>query len=116
MFIVLSFTPFLIFLGESTQVRQARGLALGVEEWGIGEIMHLQFNSEWLVIGLNSSKFKSHLGIIVKNGLKVPLTYAKRTHMPDDILEFIWKEVKVSTICISLLNIKKRLNIFFQNM
>ncbi|GAY64079.1 hypothetical protein CUMW_230800 [Citrus unshiu] len=62
---------------EPTQVRQARGLAIGVGEWGTGEIMHLQFNSEWQVIGSNSSKFKSHLGIIVKNGLKAPLTYAE---------------------------------------
>lgn len=49
------------------------------------------------MIGSNSSEFKSHLGIVVKNGLKVPLTYAEWTHMPDDVLEFIWKEVKENT-------------------
>lgn len=112
MFIVLSFTHFLIFLGESTQVRQARGPALGVGEWDTGEIMHLQFNSEWQVIGSNSSKFKSHLGIIVKNGLKVPLTYAEWTHMPDDVLEFIWKEVKVSNNLYLSIKYKKKDSIF----
>ncbi|KAH9780205.1 hypothetical protein KPL71_007996 [Citrus sinensis] len=82
---------------DSTQARQARGPALGVAQWGSGKIMHLDFNSEWQVIGPNSNKFKTQLGIIARNGRKVPLTYVEWIDMPENILEDIWKEVKDNT-------------------
>ncbi|KAL9432776.1 hypothetical protein AB3S75_027738 [Citrus x aurantiifolia] len=82
---------------DSTQARQARGPALGVAQWGSGKIMHLDFNSEWQVIGPNSNKFKTQLGIIARNGHKVPLTYVEWIDMPENILEDIWKEVKDNT-------------------
>ncbi|XP_052294658.1 uncharacterized protein LOC102607212 isoform X7 [Citrus sinensis] len=82
---------------DSTQARQARGPALGVAQWGSGKIMHLDFNSEWQVIGPNSNKFKTQLGIIARNGHKVPLTYVEWIDMPENILKDIWKEVKDNT-------------------
>ncbi|KAL9437011.1 hypothetical protein AB3S75_022952 [Citrus x aurantiifolia] len=82
---------------DSTQAKQARGPALGVAQWGSGKIMHLDFNSEWQVIGPNSNKFKTQLGIIARNGHKVPLTYVEWIDMPENILEDIWKEVKDNT-------------------
>lgn len=86
---------FVIISDDSIQARQARGPALGVGQWGSGKKMRLDFNSEWQVIGPNSNKFKTQLGIIARNGHKVPLTYVEWINMPENILEEIWKEVKV---------------------
>lgn len=85
---------FLIFLCGSS-ITQGRGCARGALEWGTGKILHLEFDSEWKPIGQNASKFNSQLGVIAKNAQKVPLTYLRWSDMPDDILEYIWTEVKV---------------------
>ncbi|KAK9180459.1 hypothetical protein WN943_029668 [Citrus x changshan-huyou] len=77
-----------------------RGCAHGALEWGTGKMLHLEFDSEWKPMGQNASKFNSQLGVIAKNGQKVPLTYLRWSDMPDDILEYIWTEVEYKPHCL----------------
>ncbi|XP_062019503.1 uncharacterized protein LOC133736085 isoform X1 [Rosa rugosa] len=45
-------------------------------------------------ISENGKGFSSQLGILARDGQKVPLTLTSWTAMPDDVLDDIWKDVK----------------------
>lgn len=83
---------------ESTQSKRGRGPATGISTWGTGERFHLTFDEHMQPNGPNANKFKTQLGIIAKNGYHVPLTYTKWIDMPEDVLNYIWKDVQVSII------------------
>ncbi|XP_028124570.1 uncharacterized protein LOC114321604 [Camellia sinensis] len=46
------------------------------------------------VVGDNVAKLTTQLGIIVRNGNIVPLTFLDWNNVPDDIIDAIWKDVK----------------------
>ncbi|CAN6707643.1 unnamed protein product [Malus baccata var. baccata] len=55
--------------------------------------IHIDFDSKWKPIKENATRFSGQLGIIARNGQKVPLTYVSWTEMHDHVLDDIWKEV-----------------------
>lgn len=78
--------------------KKGRGAACGMPEWGTGKRVHIEFDSNWMPISENGKGFSSQLGILARDGQKVPLTYTSWTLMPD-VLHTIWKDVKVQTTC-----------------
>ncbi|KAK9114128.1 hypothetical protein Syun_020925 [Stephania yunnanensis] len=48
-------------------------------------------------VGANKDKFMSQLGIIARNGLKVPLTYKSWSEVPSKVLNSLWREVQENT-------------------
>ncbi|XP_028052403.1 uncharacterized protein LOC114256910 [Camellia sinensis] len=63
-------------------------------EWGTGKKLHIQFDGNYCPIGDNVAKLTTQLGIIVRNGNIVPLTFVDWNSVPDDIVDAIWKDVK----------------------
>ncbi|KAM7461932.1 hypothetical protein LguiA_030053 [Lonicera macranthoides] len=47
--------------------------------------------------GPNQHHLKTHLGIIARNGKQVPLIYEQWKDVPQDILDYLWKEVEDNT-------------------
>ncbi|KAM7525533.1 hypothetical protein LguiA_015435 [Lonicera macranthoides] len=82
---------------ESTSTRRGRGVARGLNTWGTGQKLHLEFNKYMQAYGPNQHHLKTHLGIIARNGEQVPLIYEQWKDMPQDILDYIWKEVEDNT-------------------
>ena len=76
-------------------------MARGLDTWGTGQKLHLKFNEYMQVYGPNEQKFKTHLGIIARNGEQVPLIYEQWKDVPLDIFDYIWKEVEVSVLCLN---------------
>ncbi|KAM0981096.1 hypothetical protein ACFX1X_014497 [Malus domestica] len=60
---------------QSEGIRKGRGAALSISEWGTGTKVHIDFDSKWKPIKENATRFSGQLGIIARNGQKVPLTY-----------------------------------------
>ncbi|XP_062008482.1 uncharacterized protein LOC133725289 isoform X1 [Rosa rugosa] len=84
--------------GQITQrAKKGRGAACGMPEWGTGKLIHIEFDANWMPISENGKGFSSQLGILARDGEKVPLTYTSWNAMPDDILDAIWKDVKDNT-------------------
>lgn len=81
---------------ESEDISKGRGAARSIPQWGTGNILHVTFDPEWKPVKANASLFSSQLGIIARNGKKIPLTYPTWNDMPDDILDDIWKDITVS--------------------
>ncbi|GMP32789.1 hypothetical protein CsSME_00006388 [Camellia sinensis var. sinensis] len=79
---------------SSTSTRRGRGCAKGIKEWGTGKKLHIQFDGNYCPIGDNVAKLTTQLGIIVRNGNIVPLTFVDWNSVPDDIVDAIWKDVK----------------------
>ncbi|KAM1365372.1 hypothetical protein ACFX13_044379 [Malus domestica] len=82
---------------QSEGIMKGRGAALSISEWGTGTKVHIDFDSKWKPIKENATRFSGQLGIIARNGQKVPLTYVSWTEMPDHVLDDIWKEVTDNT-------------------
>ncbi|XP_021800731.1 uncharacterized protein LOC110744993 [Prunus avium] len=82
---------------ESEDIIKGRGAARSIPQWGTGNILHVTFDPEWKPIKANASLFSSQLGIIARNGKKIPLTYPTWNDMPDDILDNIWKDITDNT-------------------
>ncbi|THF94665.1 hypothetical protein TEA_002879 [Camellia sinensis var. sinensis] len=70
------------------------GCAKGIKEWGTGKKLDIQFDENYCPIGDNVAKLTTQLGIIVRNGNIVPLTFVDWNSVPDDIVDAIWKDVK----------------------
>ncbi|PRQ55215.1 hypothetical protein RchiOBHm_Chr1g0322131 [Rosa chinensis] len=84
--------------GQITQrAKKGRGAACGMPEWGTGKLIHIEFDANWMLIIENGKGFSSQLGILARDGEKVPLTYTSWNAMPEDILDAIWKDVKDNT-------------------
>ncbi|CAL5382546.1 unnamed protein product [Camellia sinensis] len=79
---------------SSTSTRRGRGCAEGIKEWGTGKKLDIQFDGNYCPIGDNVAKLTTQLGIIVRNGNIVPLTFLDWNNVPDDIIDAIWKDVK----------------------
>ncbi|XP_062010950.1 uncharacterized protein LOC133727369 [Rosa rugosa] len=68
-----------------------------MEEWGTGKIIHIEFGANWMPINEDGKRFSSQLGVLARDGQKVPLTYTSWSGMPPDVLNGIWKDVKDNT-------------------
>ncbi|KAF5932919.1 hypothetical protein HYC85_029090 [Camellia sinensis] len=79
---------------SSTSTRRGRGCAKGIKEWGTGKKLDIQFDGNYCPIGDNVAKLTTQLGIIVRNGNIVPLTFLDWNNVPADIIDAIWKDVK----------------------
>ncbi|CAL5381115.1 unnamed protein product [Camellia sinensis] len=79
---------------SSTSTRRGRGCAKGIKEWGTGKKLDIQFDGNYCPIGDNVAKLTTQLGIIVRNGNIVPLTFLDWNNVPNDIIDAIWKDVK----------------------
>ncbi|KAF5931669.1 hypothetical protein HYC85_027840 [Camellia sinensis] len=79
---------------SSTSTRRGRGCAKGIKEWGTGKKLDIQFDGNYCPIGDDMAKLTTQLGIIVRNGNIVPLTFLDWNNVPDDIIDAIWKDVK----------------------
>ncbi|KAK9090629.1 hypothetical protein Sjap_023806 [Stephania japonica] len=83
--------------GLRIKLKKGRGPAKGSDDWGSGEKLHLEFNEFMEPVGANKDKFMSQLGIIARNGLKVPLTYTSWSEVPSEVLNSLWREVQENT-------------------
>ena len=100
LFIIIAYCLFLLYLtghvsSSSTSSRCGRGCAKGGSEWGTGTKLDIHFDENYCPIGDNVSKLTTQVGSIVRNGNIVPLTFLDWNTVPDDILDAIWKDVKV---------------------
>lgn len=64
-------------------------------QWGTGKVMLLELDSENDVVGDNAKAFSSQLGILAKDGNKLPLSYTDWRALPDTDKDLVWNEVKV---------------------
>lgn len=64
-------------------------------EWGTGKVMLLELDSDNQVIGRNAVSFSSQLGILAKDGNKLPLSYTDWRAVPKTKKDLVWDEVKV---------------------
>ena len=80
---------------DDTNHKKPQGSARPIPKWGTGERLEIEFNSFMQPVGPNADKLMSQLGVIVRNGDRVPLTYVRWTDMPIHVLDDIWREVKV---------------------
>lgn len=64
-------------------------------DWGTGKILMLELDDNNEVIGNNAGKLSSQLGIIAKDGNKLPLTYTDWREMPMRKKDVVWGDVKV---------------------
>lgn len=72
-----------------------RGPAKMGFDWGTGKILMLELDEENQVVGSNCGTFASQLGIIAKDGNKLPLTYTDWRAMPKTNKDSIWLDIKV---------------------
>lgn len=66
-------------------------------EWGTGKVMQLELKDN-KVVGDNAVFFSSQLGILAKDGNKLPLSYTDWRAVLDTSKNLIWAEVKVYII------------------
>ena len=72
-----------------------RGLARRSAGWGGGKKLELVWNARGQVIGPNATQYISQVGILVKDGNKLPLTYTDWRAMPEGSKERFWEDIKV---------------------
>lgn len=73
-------------------------MALGIRDWGSENFKyHVEFDKRWCPIEKNKkNKLAGQLGILVRR--IVPLTYTDWPHVPLDLIDQIWQDVKVKTL------------------
>ncbi|KAL7191960.1 hypothetical protein ACSBR2_023936 [Camellia fascicularis] len=79
---------------STTLTRRGRGFARGIKEWGTGTKIQVKFDDKFQPVEDDGKKLKGQLGLIVRSGHRVPLTYLSWNVMHVDIKENIWQEVK----------------------
>ncbi|CAL5417898.1 unnamed protein product [Camellia sinensis] len=82
------------YIVSTTSTRRGRGFAQGIKEWGAGTKIQVKFDDKFQPIEDDGEKLKRQLGLIVRSGHRVPLTYLSWNVMHVDIKENIWQEVK----------------------
>lgn len=60
--------------------------------------MKINFDSKFQPVGPGSVQLKSQLGLIMRDGHRIPLTYLDWKSVGDEIKEDIWDEVKVNLL------------------
>ena len=80
---------------STTLTRRGQGFARGIKEWGTGTKIQVKFDDKFQPVKNDGKKLKGQLGLIVRSGHRVPLTYLNWNVMHVDIKENIWHEVKV---------------------
>lgn len=69
-----------------------------MDKWNTGHKYALEFDEHFQLVGEFATKFMSQLGILIRDGQRVPLTYVDWPSVDDSIKESIWKEVQVRVI------------------
>lgn len=64
-------------------------------QWGTGDKMMLDLNDKDQVVGSMASAFATQLGVLAKEGNKLPLTYTDWRALPMTMKNDVWVEVKV---------------------
>ncbi|KAL2497728.1 Uncharacterized protein Adt_23278 [Abeliophyllum distichum] len=59
--------------------------------------MEVEWNEYMQPIGVNRSAFMSYLGTLARNGMRLPLTYAKWSNMDQHLVDYVWKEIEYNT-------------------
>lgn len=72
-----------------------RGHSNGVLGWNTGAKVVVEFNDKFQPVGPNAKHLKSQLGILVRDGQRLPLTMLDWTSFGQDVMDGIWEEVKV---------------------
>ena len=80
---------------ESSTSKKGRGYAKGTKQWATGVKLDVKFNAFFQPMGLQGTKLKSQLGLIIRNPHRVPLTYLDWDCLPEDIQKAIWEEIQV---------------------
>ncbi|XP_028081802.1 uncharacterized protein LOC114283176 [Camellia sinensis] len=75
---------------STTLTRRGRGFARGIKEWGTGTKIQVKFDDKFQPVEDDGKKLKGQLGLIVRSGHRVPLTYLSWNVMHVDIKENIW--------------------------
>ncbi|THG08410.1 hypothetical protein TEA_015068 [Camellia sinensis var. sinensis] len=106
--------PTLIHVSSSSiSTRRGGGCAKGIREWGTGKKLDIQFDENYCPIGDNVAKLTTQLSIIVRNGNIVPLTFLDWNNVPDDIVDAIWKDLRMPVpegmVTDPLINVKSRI-------
>lgn len=71
-------------------------------EWNSGVKIEVIFNEEYQPVDGRVAHLTSQLGIMVRDGQRVPLTFIDWTAVDESIKEGIWIEVKVRSLFTSL--------------
>ncbi|GAA0157311.1 hypothetical protein LIER_14607 [Lithospermum erythrorhizon] len=82
---------------SSRRVRGIRGITKPLRGWGTGQKMILQLNEHNQTIGKLASAFASQLGVLAKDGKKLPLIYTDWRTIPEIFKNKVWKEIKDNT-------------------
>ena len=72
-----------------------RGHTTGVPGWNSGAKYAVEFNELFVPVGVNAKQLRSQLGILVRDGQRLPLTTLDWNSFGDDVMDGIWEEVKV---------------------
>ncbi|KAL2516623.1 Plant transposase [Abeliophyllum distichum] len=81
---------------ENANKRRGRGPARG-PRIDPGKKLELEWNDLMQPVGPNRDQFMSYLGKIARNGMRLPLTYAHWSDVPEGILDYIWNEIQETT-------------------
>jgi hypothetical protein len=83
-----------------TGTKRKRGHANPRKGWNSGkQVFQLQFNEYMQVVSKNQPNFASQLGLLVKDGTKLPLVYTSwRKKGMNSYKETVWEEIKVRRI------------------
>ncbi|CAI9089846.1 OLC1v1024493C1 [Oldenlandia corymbosa var. corymbosa] len=65
--------------------------------WGTGEKMILELNDDNQVVGSMAAEFATQLGVLAKEGNKLPLIYTDWRALPKPMKDDVWAEVKENT-------------------
>ncbi|KAG9129231.1 hypothetical protein Leryth_006497 [Lithospermum erythrorhizon] len=85
-------------LADYSSRRQGmRGITKPLRGWGTGQKMMLQLNEHNQIIGKLDSAFASQLGVLAKDGKKLPLIYTDWRAIPGIYKDKIWTEIKDNT-------------------
>ncbi|CAI9111922.1 OLC1v1012266C1 [Oldenlandia corymbosa var. corymbosa] len=64
--------------------------------WGTGEKMILELNDDNQVVGSMAAEFATQLGVLAKEGNKLPLIYTDWRALPKPMKDDVWAEVKAT--------------------
>ncbi|CAL5353229.1 unnamed protein product [Camellia sinensis] len=71
---------------STTLTRRGRGFARGIKEWGTGTKIQVKFDDKFQPVEDDGKKLKGQLGLIVRSGHRVPLTYLRWNVMHDNLV------------------------------
>ncbi|XP_042381103.1 uncharacterized protein LOC122024954 isoform X1 [Zingiber officinale] len=77
--------------------RRGRGGARPCLRWGTSRKLEVHLGNNGKIVGLDKMKLQSTLGVLARNGSKLPLTYPSFSDIPPSLTDDIWEEVQDNT-------------------